>query len=94
VFLLGALPIPLRDKVMTQIQPMLEQGIMRPSNSLWQAPAVYSTKENGDVRIAVDYRTLDKKTARDAYPLPLPDEIQDRLHGSSIYSTLDLNSGY
>ena len=79
---------------MAQIQSMLNQGIIRPSNSAWLAPAVYTTKKNGDVRIAVDYRELNKRTARDAYPLPLPDEIQDRLHDSSIYSTLDLNSGY
>jgi hypothetical protein len=31
---------------------------------------------------------------KDAYPLPLPDEVQDRLAGSTIFSTLDLQSGY
>jgi len=58
------------------------------------APDVYTAKKNGDVRIAVDYRELMKRTVKDSYPLPLPDEIQDRLHGSCMFSTLDLNSGY
>ena len=31
---------------------------------------------------------------RDAYPLPLPDEVQDRLAGSTVFTTLDLHNGY
>ena len=42
----------------------------------------------------MDYRELNKKTTRDAYPLPLPDEVQDRLAKSAVFSTLDLQSGY
>ena len=34
------------------------------------------------------------QTAKDAYPLPLVDKIQDRLFGSTIFSTLDMRSGY
>lgn len=88
------IPMHWRDKILTQLDSMLMQGIIRPSSSPWLAPAVYTAKKNGEVRIAVDYRELNKRTAKDAYPLPLPDEIQDRLHGSCVYSTLDLNSGY
>ena len=51
-------------------------------------------KNTGDIRICVDYRELNKRTVKDAYPLPLPDEVQDRLAGSVIFSTLDLQSGY
>ena len=51
-------------------------------------------KKNGDVRICVDYRALNKQTIKDAYPLPRPDEVQDRLAGCTIFSTLDLRSGY
>ena len=45
-------------------------------------------------RTCIDYRELNKRTVKDAYPLPLPDEIQDRLAGSNIFSKLDLQSGY
>ena len=57
-------------------------------------PAVFVKKKTGDIRLCVDYRELNKRTTRDAYPLPLPDEVQDWLAGSSIFSTLDLQSGY
>ena len=58
------------------------------------APAVFVKKKTGEIRLSVDYRELNKKTTRDAYPLPLPDKVQDCLAGSSIFSTLDLQSGY
>ena len=55
------------------------------------APAVCVRKKTGEIRLCVDYRELNKRTTKDAYPLPLPDEVQDRLSGATI---LDLQSGY
>ena len=43
---------------------------------------------------AFDYRELNKRTVKDSYPLPLLDEVQDRLHGATVFSTLDLQNGY
>ena len=57
------------------------------------APVVFVPKKSGELRQCVDYREL-KKTVTDAYPLPLPDKVQDQLSGSTIFSTLDLQSGY
>ena len=57
-------------------------------------PAVFVKKKTGEIRLCVDYRELNKKTTRDAYSLPLPNEVQDCLAGSSIFSTLNLQSGY
>ena len=51
-------------------------------------------KKTGDLRLCVDYRELNKKTTRNVYPLPLPDEVQDCLAKSAVFSTLDLQSGY
>ena len=73
---------------------MLEQDIIEESSSPWMAPAVFVRKKSGDLRLCVDYRELNKKRKKDAYPLPLPDEVQDKLAGSTIFSTLDLQSGY
>ena len=42
----------------------------------------------------MDYRELNKRTVKDAYPLPLIDDIQSHLSGAVVFSTLDLNSGY
>ena len=56
--------------------------------------AVFVKKKSGDLRLCVDYRELNKHTAHNVYPLPLPDEVQDCLAGSCVFSTLDLQSGY
>ena len=88
------IPVNYRDEVQRQINTMLEQGIIEPSSSPWMAPAVFVRKKNGEIRLFVDYRELNKRTIKDAYPLPRPDEVQDRLMGSTVFSTLDLRSGY
>lgn len=82
------------QEVEQQIEEMLTQGIIEESSSPWMAPAVFVRKKTGELRLCVDYRELNKKTTKDAYPLPLPDEVQDRLAGAKIFSTLDLQCGY
>ena len=73
---------------------MLEQGIITSSKSPWMAPAVFVPKKSGEVRICIDYHELNKRTSKDSYPLPLPDEVQEKMAGSTVFSTLDLHSGY
>ena len=73
---------------------MLQEGVIEECSSLWMAPAVFIQKKTGDIRICVNYCKLNKKTTKEACPLPRPDEVQDRLSGSLIFSTLDLRSGY
>ena len=58
------------------------------------APAVFVPKKSGELRICIDYRELNKHTSKDSYPLSLPNEVQDKLAGSTVFSTLDLHSGY
>ena len=86
-------PAEYRAEVEGLLKEMLQEGIIEESSSPWMAPAVY-VKKTGEIRLCVDYRALNKQTTKDAYPLPLPDEVQDRLCGCTIFSTLDLRSGY
>ena len=88
------IPAHYRAEVEKQLQDMLEMGIIEESSSPWMAPMVFVPKQNSELRLCVDYRELNKRTVKDAYPLPRPDEAQDRLSGSSIFSTLDLQHGY
>ena len=87
-------PAHYREEVEKKIGEMLQQGIIEESNSPWMAPAVFVPKKSGEIRICIDYRELNKRTVKDAYPLPLADEVQDRLSNSSVFSTLDLQNGY
>ena len=88
------IPAQYREEVQRQLEKMLDQGIIEESSSPWMAPAVYVRKKSGELRMCVDYRELNKRTTKDAYPLPLPDEVQDQLARSVIFSTLNLKSGY
>ena len=74
-----------RVEVEEQIQAMLQEGIIEKSSSPWMSPVVFVRKKNGDVRICIDYRARDKQTIKDAYLLPRPDEVQDRIAGCTIF---------
>ena len=78
------IPEQYRPEVEEQIKSMLQQGIIEESSSPRMAPAVCVEKKSGDIRLCVDYRELNKRTKKDAYPLPLPDEVQ----GQSAEATI------
>ncbi|KRZ54044.1 Retrovirus-related Pol polyprotein from transposon [Trichinella nativa] len=83
-------PEAFRADVEKQLQEMLKQGIIEPSNSPWMAPALYTPKKSGEVRICVDYRELNKKTRKDAYPLSLPDDIFDKVRRAAVLHYITL----
>ena len=73
---------------------MLEQGFIKESCSPWMVPALFVPKKSGEICLCIDYGELNKCTVKHAYPFPLVDEIKDRLSDCSIFTTLDLHSGY
>ena len=81
-------------EVRNHIKGLLEKGVVVESHSPYAAPIVVVRKKNGDVRLCVDYRRLNAKTVKDAYPLPRIQETFDALVGAKFFSTLDLASGY
>ena len=60
----------------------------------WCAGMVPIPKKTGAVRICVDLRALNEKVLREVYPLPTVDEILAQVHGSTLFSKLDANSGF
>ena len=88
------LPVFKKDEVDRQVEKMLEQNIISPSDSPWASPIVLVEKKDGTMRFCIDYRKLNSITKKDAYPLPRIDDSIDALAGSHYFSTLDLASGY
>jgi deoxyuridine 5'-triphosphate nucleotidohydrolase len=80
--------------IQAEVQRMLQQQIIRPSNGPWAFPIVLVTKKDGSIRFCVDYRRLNAITKRDAFPLPRIDEIFDALNGATWFSCVDLAAGY
>ena len=86
---------PTRKKVIEEeVDKMLKQGIIEPSDSPWSSPVCLVTKKDGTCRFCVDYRKLNSVTQKDAYPLPRIDDTLETLGNSKWFSTLDLASGY
>jgi len=76
------------------IDSWIKDGIVRPSTSDYASPIVLVTKKNGEPRLCVDYRMLNKKIVRDRFPLPLIEDLLDRLQSAIVFSTLDLRNGF
>ncbi|GKE14075.1 putative reverse transcriptase domain-containing protein, partial [Tanacetum coccineum] len=77
-----------------QLQEHSDKGFIRPSSSPWGASVLFVKKKNGSFRMCIDYRVLNKLTVKNRYPLLRIDDLFDQLQGSSIYSKIDLRSGY
>ena len=73
---------------------MLKAKVIRPSRSAWSAPVIMIPKKDGTKRMCVDYRKLNAVTKQVNWPLPVIQDIFDRLSGSKWFSALDLKSGY
>lgn len=88
-----------RQEVREQIQCMLDQGIIRPSDSAWSSP-IWIVPKKSDAsgktkwRIVIDFRKVNEKTIDDKYPIPNITDILDKLGNCQYFSTLDLASGF
>ena len=90
-------PESLKPEVRRQIQEMLDLGIIKPSKSEMASPIVCVLKGKSvqdGVRIAVDYRYLNKHCDGDAYPLPNIDDVIQRVGKANWISTFDLKGAY
>lgn len=91
-------PYRLTPKLTTEvdhiIKDLLDKDFITTSKSEFSSPIVLVKKKDGTYRLCVDYRQLNKVTRKDPFPLPHIDELLGRIGDASIFSTLDLHSGY
>nr|GEW13223.1 putative reverse transcriptase domain-containing protein [Tanacetum cinerariifolium] len=77
-----------------QLQELSGKGFIHPSSSPWGAPVLFVKKKDGSFRMCIDYQELNNLTIKNRYPLPRIDDLFDQLQGSSVYSKIDLRTGY
>ncbi|GJY19995.1 putative reverse transcriptase domain-containing protein [Tanacetum coccineum] len=77
-----------------QLQELSDKGFIRPSSSPWGALVLFVKKKDGSFWMCINYRELNKLTVKNCYPFPRIDDLFDQLQGSSVYSKIDLRSGY
>nr|GEZ33892.1 putative reverse transcriptase domain-containing protein [Tanacetum cinerariifolium] len=81
-------------ELVDQLQELTNKGFIRPNSSPWGASVLFVKKKDGSFRMCIDYWELNKLTVKNCYPLPRIDDLFDQLQGSSVYSKIDLRSGY
>ncbi|GKC15248.1 putative reverse transcriptase domain-containing protein [Tanacetum coccineum] len=91
---LSGLPPTRQVEFQIDLMPGVAPGFIRPSSSPWGAPVLFVKKKDGSFRMCIDYQELNKLTVKNRYPLPRIDDLFDQLQGSSVYSKIDLRSGY
>ena len=81
-------------KLKTQLHELLDKGFVQPSVSPWGAPVLFVKKKDGTLRMCIDYRQINKITVKNKYPLPRIEDLFIQLKGASVFSKIDLRSGY
>ena len=86
----------IKQQIEEQVEDMLKNDIIEPSNSIWAAPVVMCKKKDGTYRFAVDYRDLNAVTEPINFPLPRLEDVIDSVgeNNSKVFTVLDLKAGF
>jgi hypothetical protein len=88
------MPINELVELKKQIAELQANGFIRPSSSPWGASVLFVEKKDGTQQMCVDYRSLNEVTIKNKYPLPRIEYLFDQMKGASVFSKIDLRSGY
>ena len=75
------MPLAKKEIAEAEIDKMLKEDIIEPSNSPWSSPVVLVNKKDGSPRFCARFWKLNGVTEKDAYPLPNAEELIDSLGG-------------
>ena len=90
------IPFHLRSLVEKEIEQLIKSDIIEPvhHSTTWSSPVVIAYRRNGNVRLCLDLRLANKAVKRTRYPIPTIEETFEKLTGSTMFSKIDLRSGY
>ncbi|PKU59525.1 RNA-directed DNA polymerase [Dendrobium catenatum] len=87
--------LEIEQQVISKVKKLAEAGFIREEQyPSWVASVVPVRKKNGQIRICVDYRDLNKACPKDEFPLPIPELMVDISSSHAIFSFMDGSSGY
>jgi hypothetical protein len=85
---------PELQELKIQLKELLDLGLIRPSVSPWGAPVIFIQKKDGSWTLYIEYHQLNKETIKNQYMLPRIDDMFDQMKGTTVFSKIDLRSGY
>ena len=88
------LPINKLEAMREQMNELIQHNWVEPSESPWGAPVLFVPKKNGQLRMCIDFRDLNSMTIDDSYPLPRLEILLHRASSATVFSKIDLASGF
>jgi hypothetical protein len=85
---------PKLQELKMKLKELLDLGLIRPSVSPWGAPTIFVRKKDGSWRLCIDYFQLKKVTIKNQYLLPIIEDLFDQMKGETMFSKIELRSGY
>ena len=87
-------PMHFEEEVRAQIKTLLERGLIEPTESRYTFPVVLAKKKNGELRMCIDFKELNKATVKESTLLPQFEELRNKLGQANIFSAIDFSQGY
>lgn len=82
------------EAIKTQVDEWLKNGVIRKSTSNFASRVVIVKKKDGTYRVCVDFRQLNSMVLKDCFPVPLIDEVLDKLQAAKVFAVMDLENGF